>query len=184
MAAAAPLSLEVQDARHSCASSEWYTPFEIVAAARALLGEIELDPASCAAANTVVGARHIHTIETDGLAQDWGGAVFLNPPSPAKPWWTKLMREHRFGGVSRAIYVAYSIEQVQQSQVWAEKSGQPHMLSFPVCFPKRRIRFYAPDGKGDVVPGASPTHASAIVGVGIDPRRFATSFRSLGACCT
>ena len=59
---------------------EWWTPAELVEAARDVLGVIELDPASCAGAQATVRARRFHTLEDDGLAQEWSGAVWLNPP--------------------------------------------------------------------------------------------------------
>ena len=44
------------------------------------MGEINLDPASTEEANVVIGAEKIFTEQDDGLAQEWEGRVFLNPP--------------------------------------------------------------------------------------------------------
>lgn len=82
-------------ARHSSASVEHYTPAEIVDAARATMGGIDLDPASCTFANRTVKAAAIFTapIVIDGR-EEWPGGfvrpwttsdgrpsrVFLNPP--------------------------------------------------------------------------------------------------------
>ena len=68
------------NARHSSASAEHFTPKEIVELAREVLGEIDLDPASCALANETVRAKRIYTKELNGFLLPLYGKVFLNPP--------------------------------------------------------------------------------------------------------
>jgi hypothetical protein len=96
---------------NSSESAEWYTPARYIAAVREVLGDIELDPASCADANETVKAKRYFTIEDDGLRQPWAAAtLFLNPPygwhegkqggvSNQKIWSEKMMAEFS-GGVS------------------------------------------------------------------------------------
>jgi hypothetical protein len=223
LSAAAPLTLEVQDVRHSADSCRWYSPECIVEPARELLGGFDLDPASDEVANYAIRAARIFTIDDDGLVQPWSGRVFHNPPTPPRLFWEKLCREHAAGNVPSAVYTAYSFEQLQQSQGWAAETGLPHMLDFAVCIPRGRIRFrrtaadaidawhraadraeHRARSRGEtwqptrasrreldalmqlaptqLVPGDIPTHASAIVGLGVDRAAFAKAYGSLGWC--
>lgn len=59
---------------------DWYTPPPVVAAARAVMGGIDLDPASCEEANRVVRADTFWTAQDSPLGRDWFGRVWLNPP--------------------------------------------------------------------------------------------------------
>ena len=126
---------------HSADTGVWYTPTEFASAASDLMGGIDLDPASDASANTLIGAKRFFTAADDGLSLRWSGRVFLNPPTPPKEWWVRLDEEVADGHVLRAVYIAYSIEQLQQSQLWAEERSCHSMLDHCVCIPKRRIPF-------------------------------------------
>ena len=59
---------------------EWYTPSRIIDGARHVLGEIDLDPASCHEAQKTVLAEKYYDKRTDGLKRHWFGRVWLNPP--------------------------------------------------------------------------------------------------------
>jgi hypothetical protein len=52
------------------AGNEWYTPPDLIEAARQLMDGIDLDPASNEAAQTVIRASTYFTEQHDGLAHD------------------------------------------------------------------------------------------------------------------
>ena len=60
----------------------YYTSAHVIAAAVQAFGEpIDLDPASCALANTVVGAKRYYSVADNGLSKPWiSPAVWCNPP--------------------------------------------------------------------------------------------------------
>jgi hypothetical protein len=73
--------------------TSWFTPTEIVEAARQVLGRIDIDPASCAKAQEVIQAGLFFTEAENGLAQKWRGRVWLINPTRICP--TCLLREIR-----------------------------------------------------------------------------------------
>lgn len=154
--------------RHSSEHNEHYSPTHVVEAARSVLGEIDLDPASSELANRTVRAARIFTIEDDGFDRPWHGRVFLNPPggrrngsSSQKAWWFKLAREYQEGRVTSAVFLSFSIELLQTSQVDTPIGLlTPHDL--PICYPRTRIA-YLSETNGELAVGRSPPHASMIV---------------------
>jgi len=93
----------------STESNEWYTPSAYIEAARRVMGSIDLDPASHAAANEIVKATRFYTATDDGLSQEWHGNVWLNPPynsgdqkSQIPLWMEKLWAELEAGNCSEA----------------------------------------------------------------------------------
>jgi hypothetical protein len=163
--------------QHSSITNEHYTPLDVVEGARSLLGSIDLDPASCIAANERVKATCIFSEHQDGLVQNWFGKVLLNPPggkmkkvegvwqplprdekgqqrgpgtSSMVVWWDKLVREWVEERVKSAVFIGFTLEILRSSQAdWCACPVQ----KFPRCYPFQRMKFG----------GTSPTHANVIV---------------------
>lgn len=189
--------------RHTSETDSWFTPPKIVEAARVTLGEIDLDPASCAQANETVKAKRFFgagsSVE-NGYTTRWSGRVFLNPPggrcdengirlekggkSAPKRWWEKLSNEWAAGSVEAAVFLGFSVEILQTTQVKPACEFVP--TDFPLCFPARRLAFI--DTSGERVRGN--THASVIAllpSQDADGRRetvvrFVRAFTPIGRC--
>lgn len=155
---------------NSSESTEWYTPAAVIDAAREVLGDIDLDPASNAFAQNVVQATDYFDAETDGLAQPWSGRVFMNPPYGAAcpKFVAKALQEYEAGNVSAAVLLlsGYSFDTQWFRPLWR----------YLLCFTDGRIRFYNALGE----PGR-PSTASVFVYLGPDRQRFAEVFGHFGA---
>lgn len=174
------MSAAVLNIRHSSESAEHYSPRKLVEAAREVLGVIQLDPASCLIANKTVRALTFFDYHADGFSRVWHGNVFCNPPggkdeggSRQKAWWYKLAEEWTTRRVNAAIFVGFSLEILQTTQVKAPATLPPP-LHFPFCVPQVRVKYshpVAPDGvqsslrgiEQETEVGESPPHASVIV---------------------
>ena len=176
---AEPDSPEVQPARPHIAlctgNNEWYTPAHIIAAARVVLGEIDLDPASSAIANETVKATRFYTAADDGLKQGWSGRVWMNPPyslSLIGPFMEKLVSEVAVGNVTQALCLTNNATEVGWFQTTFTAASA-------VCFPRSRVKFIVP-GKGV---GGSPLQGQALFYFGPNVAAFAEAFRDLGTVC-
>jgi len=150
--------------------NEWYTPAEYVELAREVMGGIDLDPASCAQANEVVGAASYYTKEDDGLSKDWAGRLWLNPPysrdlMPA--FVEKLRTSFMDGAVDQAVLVSHN----NTDTAWFHTLAG---VASAICFPKKRIRFYR---DSEI---AAPTNGQAFFYLGDDPQKFISTFESVG----
>lgn len=170
--------------QHSSRNDTWFTPVSIIKMARAVLGQIDLDPASDAIANQDVQATEFITAAQCGLATPWTyGSIWLNPPggkignrSRTGLFWEKLMRHRDSGLLTHAIFMAFSAEALQNTQ---GKTTLP-MMAFPFCVPAKRIQFVF---RG--VEKTQPSHSNAVVyvpGILDKTEKFLEVFSELGAC--
>lgn len=128
---------------HANASSEWYSPPDVSGGfVHVFRQRPDVDPASSEIANTAIRAKLFFSSNGLDLSRWPTGKkkAVCNPPSPPKLWWMALSEwALRHGEQNAALYVAYSIEQLQQSQIWTPEHPA---MSFPHCVPKRRVRFW------------------------------------------
>lgn len=120
---------------------EWYSPRELVDAVRDVLGGIDLDPASCDVANTVVQAARIYTVDDDGLAHPWHGRVYLNPPyrAPDIVHFCEKFAHHVAGGdISAGIAL---VNNATDTAWFGTLAG----TATAFCFPTSRCRYWQPD---------------------------------------
>lgn len=150
-------------------NNEWYTPSEYIEAARKAMGSIDTDPASNDIANKVVKAEKYYTIETDGLAHDWHGNVWMNPPysSDLITKFIEKLKEQRVN-YEQAIILVNNATETQ----WFYEIVK---IASAVCFPKSRVKFYMPDGKT-----GAPLQGQAVLYVGDNTEKFISAFGGIG----
>lgn len=123
------------------ATVEWYTPPYII---EVLGNDFDLDPA--APKREWYTARKCFTKEDDGLAQDWKGFVFLNPPysNPAMKLFIKKLSEHGNG-----IALIYKkVGNIMFHDYVFDKATSIYFL-------RKRIKFIDIDGKEGKAPNAN-----------------------------
>jgi len=150
---------------------EWYTPAKYIDLARGVMGEIDLDPASCEQGQQNVQAKKFFTQEDDGLEQYWEGRVWMNPPYSKglmDKFVTKLCAECEAGHVTEAIVLTHNFSDTGWfRKLWDGASA--------VCLTYGRIKFESPDGVG-----SSPTSGHAFFYFGPNPAKFKIAFADIG----
>lgn len=125
--------------KSSNATDEWYTPKELIDS----LGSFDLDP--CAPVNPLwETAKVMYNKNDNGLLQNWGGRVWLNPPysRPLIELFIQKMAEHNNG-----IALLFNrLDSAMMQDVILKKATSMKIL-------RKRIRFYRPDGTQGGSPG-------------------------------
>ena len=133
--------------RSAATTDVWLTPRYIVDA----LGPFDLDPCAPAEAPWRCATRH-YTEEDDGLAQEWRGRVFLNPPyGSVTGGWVRRLADH---GNGIALIFARTETAWFRREVWQRADA--------VLFFAHRVHFHKPDGSRG--PGSSAPSVLAAYG--------------------
>lgn len=130
-------------------SDDWYTPRDYFDAMGVVF---DLDPCS-PGPDHWVPARRVLTIADDGLAQEWEGFVFMNPPYGKRngqvPWLEKFLAH----GNGIAVVRAYT------SAAWFHDHA---IKADAMLFPRGKTKFVRPDGSV----GKSPGHGVVLLAAG------------------
>lgn len=156
-------------------SDAWFTPSIYTEMAREVMGEIDLDPFSSAAANKHVRAKRYFDPAADAFQQTWfpdQGRVFMNPP-----YGRQLI------DAAVDIFLAnWSSESVSQAIVLVNNATETRWFqsllrtSAGLCFPDRRIAFENDDGKHV----SGNTRGQAFFYFGHKVQRFKDVFARIG----
>lgn len=121
---------------------EWLTPPEIIRA----FPEFDLDP--CAPVNRPWNtAKNNYTILDNGLAKDWSGCVWLNPPYGNETGkWMQKLSEH---GNGIALTFARTETKMFKSFIWERADA--------ILFIYGRLRFYHVSGQIAKSSGGAPS---------------------------
>jgi phage N-6-adenine-methyltransferase len=150
-------------------NNEWCTPPEWIERARAVMGSIDLDPASSASAQPVVRATEWADIETDGLEHEWNGNIWLNPPYSRgliEKYVAKLTEEQRAGRLRQAVVLVHS----RTDTAWFHKLFS---IADAFAITRGRIAFQNKNS-----PRSSPVNGSVFFYIGNEVARFISEFEN------
>jgi hypothetical protein len=154
---------------------EWFSPREYAEAAAAVMGAIDLDPASTVEANEVIGAATFFSVEDDGLSQPWKGRVWMNPPY-SRPtidgFCAKLAESYAQGDVTEACVLVNNATETGWFHALAE-------VAAAICFPRHRVRFWHPGRES-----WTPLQGQAVLYFGPKVKAFRREFLRFGFTVT
>ena len=157
---------------HNSGENEWYTPPEYIDAARVVMGDIDTDPASSAAANETVKARTYYTADDDGLAHSWRGRVWMNPPY-SQPLIGLFCNALRWAIESGDVTEAITLTNNATETAWfADLLAN----AAAVCLIRGRVRFIDKNGK----PSGAPLQGQVVTYSGENVAAFTQSFSQFG----
>ena len=145
----------------------WNTPQEFVSdVVNFFDNDITTDPCCNDIDNPNVPAEVCYTEQTDGLAHDWLGNVFMNHPySDSKTWIPYAVKQYESGNAQEMVLLI----KLDVSTKWWRSVSQ-----YPWIAVNKRLRF-------GTSKGAAPFQ-SAIIYLGDDLPRFINTFGKYGTC--
>lgn len=147
---------------------DYYTNEAIIAAARSVLGHIDLDPASHAVANRNVKASRFYSVNDDGLGQSWSGRVWCNPPfGDWQRWAGKIVSEWNSGRISEMCVLAAT--RTITAQCMVPLIGACNAIALT----RGRMPFWGPHAT------SSPDDGHFIAYFGTKPKLFGLHFREI-----
>ena len=154
-------------------TNEWYTPHHVIASVKDLFGGvIDLDPYSCAAANTIVGAAHYFDKDRDAFLEDWPDVnnVFANPPYERKVIDRCVAQLIAY----RRRWTATNFQMVVLVNAATEVAWFFSLMTNcdAVCFTKGRLEYIRGANQGK----AGNPRGQALFYFGHDPERFGEIF--------
>jgi hypothetical protein len=126
------------------ATSEWFTPLALFTS----IGlTFDVDPAHPGNGTPfcVVPARRVYTAKDDGLAQNWHGLIWLNPPFGGRRGQVPWVRKFLAHGNGICLVAA------RTSADWFHDVVVPKAQT--LLFPRRKTKFVRPDGSIGKEPG-------------------------------
>jgi ParB family chromosome partitioning protein len=151
---------------------EWYTPPAYIAAAKKVMGDIDLDPASSEKANKIVGAKRFLTAADNALTAKWEGRVWMNPPY-GQPLITQF---------SEAVVKKFTSHEIAEACILVNNATETAWFqglmkaASAICFPKGRITFLDENHKSAGV----PLQGQAVVYLGKNAEKFRKVFGKFG----
>ena len=151
-------------------NTEWYTPNDIIEAARSAMGSIDLDPFSCEIANRAVKAGNFFSKDDDGFEKEWFGNVWCNHPFSRvnnRRIFEKAEQEFSKGHVASICMITFA----STSEQWFVKS-----LKYPQCYIHGRTNYL--DQRLNKIKGV--TKGSVVTYIGNSVHKFYESFKKIG----
>ena len=146
----------------------WYTPYAYLVAAREVMGDIDLDPATSEIAQKMVQANRYFVLADDGLKQKWRAtSVWINPPysrGSVDAFASKLVSSVSAGDVEQAIFLTNNASETK----WYHELAQSADALFQ---PKGRAKFWTVTEDGSIKTG-TPLQGQHLLYFGPSPESF------------